>query len=261
MLEIVKLDDIDIQKFWVYVMKDIPRYFFFILDKKQYPENSKFLIALEDQKIVGICLIWKNSVVHVRGQNREIVKALVTAIPKDLPVNQISFPSQYKKLLHDLYPNSKYKISLHRMLLKKENMMPRYQLGKPFTQKSLTEEDAPDIAKLCAEADPVYWGNAKAENYVFDENQIYTGLFDGERLISFMYAWVDEVAAIIANVATHPDYQNQGLATYMVNEGIHIMMEHTEIAIIHVLTDNAPAIKVYSKVGYEVYATYEMVGI
>ena len=261
MLEIVKLDDLDIQIFWDYVMQDIPGYFFFILDQKQYPEDSQFLIAIDDEKIVGICLIWKNTVVHIRGENEEIMKALHDALPKDPPVTQISFPKNYKELLHRLYPDAKYKLSLHRMLLKKEHMIPRYKLDKPFTQRSLTKEDAEDIAKLCAEADPVYWGNAKAENYVFNENHIYTGLLDGDRLISFMYAWVDEEAAIIANAATHPEYQNQGLATYLVNEGIHKMMEYTEIAIIHVLTDNAPAIKVYSKVGYEVYTTYEMVGI
>ena len=37
------------------------------------------------------------------------------------------------------------------------------------------------------------------------------------------------------------------------------MMEHTEIAIIHVMTNNEPALRVYSKVGYEVYATFVMV--
>ena len=147
------------------------------------------------------------------------------------------------------------------MLLKKENMISRFQLDKPFTQRALTKEDAEEIARLCAKAEPVFWGKMKAENFVFDENQIYTGLLDGKKLISFTLAWIDEAAAIISTAATLPEYQNQGLATYLVNESIHRMMENTEIAIIHVVTDNAPAIKVYSKVGYEVYATYEMVGI
>jgi ribosomal protein S18 acetylase RimI-like enzyme len=261
MFKIAKLGDIDENLFWDYVLKDVPGYFFFILDQKQYPEDSQFLIALEDEEIVGICLIWQETIVHVRGQNEAIMKALVEALPTDPPITQVSFPNQYKDLLHRLYPDTKYKLSLHRMMLNRDKMMPRYQLDKPFTQRSLTKEDASDIARLCAEADPVYWGNAKAENYPFDEKQIYSGLFDGERLISFMYAWVDEAAAIIANAATLPEYQNQGLATYLVNEGIHEMMEHTEIAIIHVLTDNEPALRVYSKIGYEVYRTYEMVGI
>ncbi len=261
MFEIVKLEDIDIQKFWDYVLKDIPGYFFFILDQKQYPESSQFLIALEEENIVGICLIWKKSIVHVRSHDEEIVKALYDAVPKDLTITQINFPIQHKELLHSLVPKPKHKISTHRMLLKKENMIPRFQLDKPFTQRALTKEDAEEIARLCAKAEPVFWGKMKAENFVFDENQIYTGLLDGKKLISFTLAWIDEAAAIISTAATLPEYQNQGLATYLVNESIHRMMEHTEIAIIHVVTDNAPAIKVYSKVGYEVYATYEMVGI
>ncbi|MCE7741563.1 MAG: GNAT family N-acetyltransferase [Candidatus Heimdallarchaeota archaeon] len=261
MFEIVKLEDIDIQKFWDYVLKDIPGYFFFILDQKQYPESSQFLIALEEENIVGICLIWQKSIVHVRCHDEEIVKALYDAIPKDLTITQINFPIQHKELLHSLVPKPKYNISQHRMLLKKENMIPRFQLDKPFTQRVLTKEDAEEIAKLCAKADPFYWGKMKAEIFVFNENQIYTGLFDGKKLISFTLAWIDASAAIISTAATLPKYQNQGLATYLVNESVHRMMEDTEIAIIHVVTDNAPAIKVYSKVGYEVYATYEMVGI
>lgn len=260
MIKIVKLEEIDEKIFWDHVLQDIPGYFFFILDQKQFPEDSQFLIALESEKVVGICLIWKDTVVHVRGENEDIMKSLCDALPKDPPIDQVSFPIKYKELLHNLYPESKYKLSLNRMLLKKENMIPKFSLDKPFTGRDLTKEDAEEIAKLCAKADPVYWGNSKAENFNFDENQIYIGLFDDNKLISFTWAWIDEEAAIIANAATDPKYQNQGLATYLVNECVHRMMEHTEIAIIHVLTDNAPALKVYSKVGYEVYTTYAMVG-
>ena len=213
-----------------------------------------------EEEITGAWTV-KDTIVHTRGENEEIMKALHDSLPQDPPVTQVSFPIQYKELLHSLYPDAKYKLSLNRMLLNKEKMIPRYKLDKPFVQRTLTKEDATDIAKLAAEADPVHWGNITAENFVFGDNQIYTGLFDGDRLISYTYAWIDEAAAIIANAATHPEYQNQGLATYLVNEGIHKMCEYTEIALIHVLTDNAPAIRVYSKVGYEVYRTYEMIGV
>lgn len=259
MLEIVKLGDIDIKKFWDYVLSDIPGYFFFILDQKQYPESCQFLISLENSSIVGLCLIWKGRIAHVRSDNENVIRALFNEVQKHLTIKEINFEFQHKELLHSLVPEPKNSFSLHRMLLKKENMIPRFPLSKPFTERSLSKEDAEDIAELCATADPVFWGNANADDLVFDDNQIYTGLFDGEKLISFTLAWIDEDAAIISTAATHPDYQNQGLATYLVNESVHRMMEYTDIAIIHVITENAPAIKVYSKVGYKVYRTYEMV--
>ena len=72
-------------------------------------------------------------------------------------------------------------------------------------------------------------------------------------------SWIDETAAIISVVASHPDYQNRGLASYLVNETVHKLMNYSKIAIIHVRIDNPPAIKVYSKVGYEVYMSFSKV--
>ncbi len=261
MVEIIELEDREDKRFWDYVLRDVPYNFFFILDLKQYPEESRFFMALENDCIVGLCLIWKNHVAHVRGKNEDVVKTLFTAIPKEIPVKQINFEYRYKALLKTLIPNPKHEISMHRMTLNKEKILPRFPLDKPFTQRKLTEKDAPLIVKLLAKAAPKFWGNIKASAFTFDENNIYTGLFDGQKLISYTLVWIGEDAAIIATAATHPKYQNQGLATYLINESIHTMMNHTDIAIIHVVTDNEPALKVYSKVGYEVYATFVMVGI
>ena len=191
----------------------------------------------------------------------KIVEALFHAIPKDVQFDQVNFEIRYQKLLSSLIPKPKTELFLHRMVLRKDKMIPRFLLDKPFTQRKLTEKDASKIAKLMAKAYPTYWSKITSKHLTFDENQNYTGLFDGNKLISFALSWIDETAAIIANAATHPKYQNLGLATYLVNESVHKMMKHTEIAIIHVLTDNEPAIKVYSKVGYEIYASFVMVGL
>ena len=178
MLEIVNLTDINLKMFLDYVMSDIPRYFFFILDQKQYPEHSRFLIALDAGKIVGLCLIWKNDTVHIRGQNESIVKALFNALPQEFPIRVFNFEFKYKDLLHTLVPKPKHKVSMHRMLLKKENMIPRFQLNKPYTQKTLSKDDGLDIAKLMRKADKVFWRNVKVADLTFDDNQIYTGLYD-----------------------------------------------------------------------------------
>ncbi|MCE7741564.1 MAG: GNAT family N-acetyltransferase [Candidatus Heimdallarchaeota archaeon] len=259
MTDIEELNENNIEKFWDYVLRDVPLYFFFILDLKQYPEECRFFLALENGSIVGLCLIWKNHIAHVRGHNSDVVRSLFETIPKDIPVKEINFEYKYTELLSELVPNPKHEIFLHRMKLNKEKMIPRFILDNQYLQRVLTESDAPIIAKLLAKADPKFWGDVNPNDFTFDESQIYVGLFDKKKLISYTLTWMDEEAAIIATAATHPKYQNKGLASYLVNESIHTMMDHTEIAIIHVMTENKPALRVYSKVGYEVYATFVMV--
>lgn len=256
MLEIVDLDDIDDKQFWDYVLRDIPRYFFFILDLKQYPEKCKFLIARESEMIVGLCLIWRNHIAQIRSHDPEVIEALFNAIPKDIPIDEVTFEYPHQDLLRKLVPNPLKEIAMHRMILNKEKMIPQYILKKSYTERKLGPEDAEHIEKLMRASDPVFWGGWSADTLEFGENQIYTGLFDGDMLISYTLAWGDESAAILGIVATHPNYQNQGLATYLVNKGVHILLEHSDIGLIHVRVDNPPAIKVYSKVGYEVYMTY-----
>lgn len=259
MFEIVELNDLIEKSFWDYVLRDIPRYFFFILDLKQYPDRCRFLIALENEVIVGVCLIWSNHIAQVRSEDPGVVIALYEAIPKDIPIDEVTFEHAHKDLLLSLVPNPKKNISMHRMILNKEKMIPIFPLDKPYSQRNLTEEDMTLIESLMRASDPVFWGDFTGDRLRFDESQIYTGLFDGDKLICFTLAWIDDTAAILSIVATHPAYQNQGLATYLVNEGVHMLMKNTDIGIIHVRTDNPPAIKVYSKVGYEVYATYQNV--
>jgi ribosomal protein S18 acetylase RimI-like enzyme len=258
MLEIVELNDANENQFWDYVLSDIPRYFFFIADLKQYPENCKLLIAL-DEIIVGICLIWNNHIAQIRSENPKVIEALYRAIPEDIPVDEITFEEQHKELLYKIVPNPKRKMNMHRMILQKEKMIPRFPLEKPYIEKSLSKQDGVKIAQLMAKADPFFWGNITSDKFRFGANEIYTGLFDGDKLISFTLSWIDETAAIISTVATHPTYQNQGLATYLVNQAVHKLMERTDISLIHVRVDNPPAIKVYTKVGYEVYSTYQNV--
>jgi GNAT superfamily N-acetyltransferase len=262
MLEIMELDESIEKDFWSFILSDIPRYFFFILDLKQYPEKCKFLIARESEMIVGLCIIWRNHIAQIRSQDPEVIEALYNAIPKDT-IDEITFEYPHQDLLRKLVPNPLKEIAMHRMIIDKqrmilnrEKMIPWYKLDKPYIERRLGSDDADQIQQLMRSSDPVFWGDWSVDHLDFGENQIYTGLFDGDKLISYTLAWVDETAAILATVATHPDYQNQGLATYLVNEGVHTLLEHSDIGLIHVRVDNPPAIRVYKKVGYEVYQTY-----
>jgi predicted GNAT family acetyltransferase len=57
-------------------------------------------------------------------------------------------------------------------------------------------------------------------------------------------------------VATHENHRNRGYATSIVSELVKRILEKLSTAMIYVLSDNMPAIRVYEKVGFKRYITY-----
>jgi hypothetical protein len=74
-LKVVSLEDGYEQYFWKHVSRDPLDYYFFILDKRQRPEKTQILLALEGRKIEGLMLLYAGRIVQLRG-TRDAVKAL-----------------------------------------------------------------------------------------------------------------------------------------------------------------------------------------
>ena len=55
------------QTFCSYVNRDVPRYFFFILHWKMNRDDTEILLALKDNRIHGMMLIYKRRIVQLRG--------------------------------------------------------------------------------------------------------------------------------------------------------------------------------------------------
>ena len=66
-------------------------------------------------------------------------------------------------------------------------------------------------------------------------------------------ARLTERVGIIHTVATHEAHRNKGYATSITSYLVKIILEKTPLAIIHTLSDNPPANKVYKKVGFKPY--------
>jgi len=60
----------------------------------------------------------------------------------------------------------------------------------------------------------------------------------------------------VPTVATHVAHRNRGYATSIVSYLVEHILEKLPVAIIYVLGDNAPAIKVYRRVGFKPYRKY-----
>jgi predicted GNAT family acetyltransferase len=60
----------------------------------------------------------------------------------------------------------------------------------------------------------------------------------------------------VPTVATHQAHRNRGYATSIVSYLVEHILEKIPVAIIYVLGDNAPAVKVYGRVGFKPYRRY-----
>ena len=60
----------------------------------------------------------------------------------------------------------------------------------------------------------------------------------------------------MAWIATHANYRNRGYASPILSALLKEVLESSETAFIYVLSDNATAMHVYSKVGFKPYKRY-----
>jgi len=66
-MTIVSLDSTLEPMFWNYVNQDTPHYYFFILDWRYSRDSTKILLALVQNQIQGMMLIYRESVAQIRG--------------------------------------------------------------------------------------------------------------------------------------------------------------------------------------------------
>lgn len=80
----------------------------------------------------------------------------------------------------------------------------------------------------------------------------YFGVFEGEKLISMAGKRLSpDPFTEISAVCTHPDFLGKGLSTKVVQVVIEEIQTEGKTPFLHVYPENTPAIKVYSKLGFQ----------
>ncbi len=123
-----------------------------------------------------------------------------------------------------------------------------------YAAQPLTTADLADLRALLAEAYPEAW---------FDPRMLsgggYVGVREDGRLLAAAGVHVHSPAqrvAVLGNVATHPDARGRGLARACVTALCHRLAATTDHLGLNVRTDNAPAIRLYRRLGFTTVATY-----
>ena len=118
----------------------------------------------------------------------------------------------------------------------------------------LSLDDLPALQRLYASSYP---GNA------FDPRMLQTGhtygLWRDGKIVSVagihVYSAHYRVAAL-GNIATHPDYRGQGLATAVTAHACQKLLETVDHIGLNVRADNEPAVACYRRLGFKVIADY-----
>jgi GNAT superfamily N-acetyltransferase len=249
-MEVVSVADGYAQLFWDYVNRDRVDYYFFILDWTQRREQTKIFLAVEGGEVLGSLLVYADYIVQFRGSREAVGKLLeYTNVEKA----ELQAPPDCEDIVcRKFKPRIKQVMVMMRLNRGEESIR--------ITEKPvrLGVEDAEEIADLMRRCDPEWWGEAKAENV---RRSLETGLFVGikrdGRLVSAGSTRFDvDFACNINMVATDEGFRGRGFATSIVSVLVGEILKRCPIALIHVIADNASAVRAYSKVGFKPYKTY-----
>jgi len=239
--------------FWKHVSRDALEHYFFIFDWKLNKDKTKILLALEDEKIVGLMLIYDQRIVQIRG-SPEAAELLINEV--NLEKVEINAFKEHEDIILKKYkPVAKHDMIL--MTLQRGDDQPYIK----HTITRLAEADASQIADLLSEGFPEFGGFTPdgIMERMKEEAVLFLGIKEGEKLVSLGVTRILDLGSNIGMVATRKEYRGRGYATSIVSALLKQILRESKIALIHVLSDNPSAIHVYTKVGFKPYKTYSFI--
>lgn len=248
-MEIVSVTNGYEQMFWDYVNRDPLDCYFFILDWTQRREQSKIFLAVEGEEVLGSLLVFADYIVQFRG-SREAVQKLLDY--SNLEKVELQAPLNCEDIICQKFkPRVKQVMVLMRLNRGEEHVC------LTATPVRLNVEDAEEVAALMRRCAPEWWGETNAEQLKQRwQNVFWLGIKLQGRLVSLGNTRFVDFASNIGVVATDEHYRSRGYATSIVSALVEEILKRSPIALIHVIADNAPAVRTYSKVGFKPYKAY-----
>lgn len=249
-MDIVSVADGYEQMFWDYVNREPVNYYFFIIDWTQRREQTKIFLAIEDKEVLGSLLVYADYVVQFRGSREAVQKLLEYA---SLEKVELQAPPDCEDMVCQKY---KPRIRQDMVLMRLNREEERIQITEKPVR--LGVEDAEAVADLMRRCDPEWWGETEAEQLKQRwESVFWLGIRKDGKLVSVGNTRFDvDFAVNIGVAATDENYRSRGYATSIVSALVQEIFKRSPIALIHVIADNAPAVRAYSKVGFKLYKTY-----
>lgn len=240
--------------FWNHVYQDVPHHYFFILDMIHDRPSTSILLALNQQNTIeGMMMTYKKKIVQLRGTT-EAAKALLAQLA--IKKVEIQGLEEHKSIILEKFEKVKKTLDITLMTLTKGEEL----LHLRHSVKRLSTGDAESIAALMRHGDPGWWGDITAQEIAENmHKRLWLGIKVKNQLVSIGGAALDEWGSNISTVVTHEDHRSKGYATSVVSALVDQILQMSDLALIHVESDNTPAVKAYSKAGFKPYKRYVVV--
>jgi predicted GNAT family acetyltransferase len=117
--------------------------------------------------------------------------------------------------------------------------------------------EAEEIASIMRHTDPEWWDETTTQRIAEGMNErLWLGIKVNGKLVSIGNTRLTDWGSNIGVIATHEGYRNRGYATSIVSALVKEILQKSNLALIHVLSGNLPAIRAYKKVGFKPYRSY-----
>ncbi len=248
-MRVVAVDESLEKRFLDYVTRDVVDFYFFIFDWRWNRDQTKVFLAMEGDSIRGLLLIYDDHILQFRGDHAA-VKLLMESV--DLKDVELSAPLDCEDLVLTKWaPRVKHRMDV--MSVEKGNE--KVQIST--LPEKAARADAAQIAELLRTCDPEWWGEMTEEGISRGmETALWYVIKKEGSVVSAGMGRALDFGGCVGVAATKNGYRDRGFATSIVSVLVREMLKEAKIALIYVLSDNGPAIRAYSKVGYKRYKTY-----
>jgi hypothetical protein len=177
-ITLVDLDEGSEDRFWNHVNKDPMNYHWFKMDWKHSRDNTKILMAIEDDEIEGMMVVFQDSIVQVRG-GRDAVEVLLDQL--DQEEIEMMAPMDCEDLVLERYdPGIKNEMFLMHLEKGEEIIHGEHEPVELFM------DDADQMSQIMMESYPDWWAHMTAEKVKEKMGKLFwLGIKVGEEVLSF----------------------------------------------------------------------------
>ncbi len=116
----------------------------------------------------------------------------------------------------------------------------------------MKKEYIDDVYEIDKKSVPIPWSKNSIEEEMNNMLAKFIVAKDDDKVIGFAMCWFIMDECHIGNIAVHPNYRNQKIASTLLNELLKDCKEHgTNYLLLEVRASNVPAQNLYKKLGFE----------
>lgn len=253
-MHLALLTDEYMASYWEIVKQDYVDYYFFIYDVLEQPDRTKVWLALEREEIVGLMLVYNNSLVQLRG-GPEAVGFLLSSL--NLETVDVAVPADCEDMVLAKFPVYKTKENMTIMKLEKG----KENLNVKVEPERLTEKDADELARLMRETYPLMWSEMTCEKVkvlTSPKDAVLLGIRVEKRLVAFGTGVLTSPVGFVNWLGTLEKFRHQNYCSSIISALVREGLKAADCMAIHVLDNNAAALSVYMRIGFKPYKSYVM---